>query len=60
MPVKSLKIDSLELDLQNPRIPPATDQRDAMQKIIAEQKVKLVNLAESIASCRTITLRDTK
>ncbi len=49
MPAKSLKIDSLELDLENPRITLATDQRDAMQKIISEQKVKLVNLAESIA-----------
>jgi hypothetical protein len=50
MPTKTLKIDSLELDLQNPRITLASDQRDAMQKIIAEQKVKLVNLAESIAA----------
>ena len=49
MHAKSLKIDSLDLDLENPRITLATDQRDAMQKIIAEQKVKLVNLAESIA-----------
>lgn len=49
MASKSLKIDSLELDPQNPRIPPATDQRDAMQKIISEQGVKLINLAESIA-----------
>jgi len=50
MPAKSLKIDSLELDLQNPRIPVASDQRDAMQKIIDEQKSKLINLAESIAA----------
>ena len=49
MPAKPLKIDSLDLDLENPRITLATDQRDAMQKIIAEQRVKLVNLAESIA-----------
>jgi len=49
MAVKSLKIDSLELDLENPRITVASDQRDAMQKIISEQKIKLVNLAESIA-----------
>jgi len=49
MSTKSLKIDSLDLDLENPRIMQATDQRDAMQKILAEQKVKLVNLAESIA-----------
>ena len=50
MASKSLKLDSLELDLQNPRIPPATDQRDAMQKIIDEQGGKLINLAESIAT----------
>lgn len=49
MPVKSLKIDSLELDLENPRITRATDQRDAMQKILHEQKVRLINLAESVA-----------
>lgn len=47
MGVKSLKLDSL--DLENPRIILATDQRDAMQKILDEQKVKLINLAESIA-----------
>jgi hypothetical protein len=50
MPAKSLKVDSLELDLENPRITLATDQRDAMQKIITEQKVQLVNLAENIAA----------
>ncbi len=49
MPAKLLKIDSLDLDLENPRITRATDQRDAMQKILKEQGVKLVNLAESIA-----------
>lgn len=50
MAAKQLKIDSLELDPQNPRIPPAADQRDAMQKIITEQGAKLINLAESIAA----------
>jgi hypothetical protein len=50
MSTKSLKIDSLDLDLQNPRITLATDQRDAMQKILNEQKVRLINLAESIAA----------
>lgn len=50
MPAKTLKVDSLELDLENPRITLATDQRDAMQKIITEQKVRLVNLAENIAA----------
>ncbi len=46
---KSLKLDSLELDLENPRITHAENQREAMQKIISEQKAKLVNLAESVA-----------
>lgn len=50
MPTKPLPIDSLELDLENPRITLATDQRDAMQKILNEQKVKLINLAESVAA----------
>jgi len=50
MGAKSLKIDSLDLDLDNPRIKLATNQRDAMQKILNEQKVKLINLSESIAS----------
>ena len=50
MPAKRLKVDSLELDLENPRITLATDQRDAMQKIITEQKVRLINLAENIAA----------
>jgi len=36
--------------LENPRITVATDQRDAMQKILNEQKVKLINLAESVAA----------
>src|SRR6266436_2961849 len=49
MPTKPLTIDSLELDLENPRITLASDQRDAMQKILNEQKVKLINLAESVA-----------
>lgn len=50
MPTKTLTIDSLDLDLENPRITLASDQRDAMQKILNEQKVKLINLAESIAA----------
>ena len=49
MAAKSLKIDSLDLDLENPRITLATDRRDAMNKIIAERNVKLINLAERIA-----------
>jgi hypothetical protein len=49
MPAKSLKLDSLDLDLENPRIKQAADQREAMQLIIKEQKAKLINMAESIA-----------
>lgn len=49
MPPKQLKIDSLDLDLENPRITLASDQRDAMRKILKEQGAKLINLAESIA-----------
>jgi hypothetical protein len=49
MPSKTLKIDSLQLDLENPRITLASSQRDAMQKILNEQGAKLINLAESIA-----------
>ena len=49
MGAKSLKIDDLDLDLENPRIKQAADQREAMQNLIADQKVKLINLAESIA-----------
>lgn len=50
MAAKSLRIDSLELDLENPRIVIAANQRDAMQKILSEQAIKLIVLAESIAS----------
>jgi hypothetical protein len=50
MSAKNLKVDSLELDLENPRITRASDQREAMQKIVSEQKVRLINLAESIAA----------
>jgi hypothetical protein len=49
MPPKQLKIDSLDLDLENPRITLASDQRDAMRKVLKEQGAKLINLAESIA-----------
>jgi|SRR5215469_6935898 len=49
MAAKSLKLDSLDLDLKNPRIKQASDQRDAMRAVINDQKVKLINLAESFA-----------
>lgn len=48
MPAKALQIDQLKLDLINPRISPASDQHEAMQRIIEDQDAKLANLAESI------------
>jgi hypothetical protein len=50
MPAISLKIDQLKLDLINPRINKASDQHEAMQRIIEDQDQKLANLAESIVS----------
>src|ERR1700740_639869 len=50
MSAKSLKIDQLRLDLINPRINKAGDQREAMQRIIEDQESKLANLAESIVN----------
>lgn len=47
---RSLKIDDLRLDLDNPRITRADSQRDALQRIIDDQDVKLVALAESIVA----------
>jgi hypothetical protein len=60
----SIDIDNLRLDHDNPRIPVADSQREALQKIIEDQGVKLVNLAESIVSeglspmDRLLVLRD--
>jgi hypothetical protein len=48
MAAKSLPIEDLRLDLNNPRIAEATSQREALQKIIDDQDAKLVALAESI------------
>jgi hypothetical protein len=48
MPARQLKIDELLLDVENPRITRAGGQNDALQKIIEDQDVKLVALAESI------------
>lgn len=44
-----LKIEDLVLDHDNPRISHAEGQREALQKIIRDQKTKLVKLAQSIA-----------
>jgi hypothetical protein len=43
-----LRLHDFLLDLENPRISRATSQREALQKIIEDQDVKLVVLAESI------------
>lgn len=50
MASKQLDIDELLLDLENPRISKASSQREALQKIIEDQDVKLVVLAESIVT----------
>jgi hypothetical protein len=50
MASKELDIDELLLDLQNPRISKAGTQREAIQKIIEDQDVKLIVLAESIVT----------
>jgi hypothetical protein len=44
-----LKIEDLILDHDNPRITHAEGQQEALQKIIKDQKTKLVKLAQSIA-----------
>lgn len=45
-----LELDELLLDLDNPRISKADSQRGALQKIIEDQDLKLVILAESIVN----------
>ncbi|TJV02434.1 MAG: hypothetical protein E5Y12_20160 [Mesorhizobium sp.] len=49
MPEIKLKIADLVLDNDNPRITHSDGQQEALQKIIKDQKTKLVKLAESIA-----------
>lgn len=49
MPEIKLKIEDLILDHDNPRITHAEGQQEALQKIVANQKTKLVKLAQSIA-----------
>ncbi|MCW5724932.1 MAG: hypothetical protein KIS81_08230 [Maricaulaceae bacterium] len=48
MPAIDLKIEQLVLDNENPRITHAASQHEAMQKVVKDQKTKLVRLAESI------------
>lgn len=48
MPARELKVEDLLLDLENPRINRADSQRGALQKIVDDQGVKLIALAQSI------------
>jgi hypothetical protein len=45
-----LKIEDLILDHDNPRIPHAEGQQDALQKVVKAPRTKLVKLAQSIAA----------
>ena len=48
MPEIKLRIEDLILDHENPRITHVQGQQDALQKIVKDQKSKLVKLAQSI------------
>jgi hypothetical protein len=48
MPEVKLKIADLVLDHENPRITHVQGQQDALQKIVKDQRSKLVKLAQSI------------
>ncbi|HEY8565710.1 MAG TPA: hypothetical protein VIL65_09435 [Beijerinckiaceae bacterium] len=48
MPEIKLKIDDLVLDNDNPRITHSESQHQALQKVVRDQKQKIVRLAESI------------
>lgn len=48
MPEIKLKIEDLVLDTDNPRITHADGYQQALQKVVRDQKAKLVRLAESI------------
>ncbi|RWM80743.1 collagen-like protein [Mesorhizobium sp.] len=50
MASKRIRIDNLLLDQDNPRITKASSQREALQRIIEDQNLKLAVLAESIVS----------
>lgn len=48
--VKSIAIQNLLIDLQNPRYDPRTNQREAISTIVTEQGAKLLALAEDIVN----------
>ena len=50
MATLQLDLEMLLLDLENPRISKASSQREVLQKIIEDQDVKLVVLAERIVT----------
>lgn len=50
MPTKRVKSADLLLDLENPRIVKAGSQREALQRILEDQGMKLAVLAETIVS----------
>jgi len=50
MPAIALNVGELLLDLENPRISRAGSQREVLQKIVEDQDVKLIVLAESIVA----------
>ena len=58
VPAKNLRIDQLKLDLLNPRIGKASDQREAMQQIIVDQDYKLANLVENIVDNNSLNPMD--
>jgi hypothetical protein len=57
MPAIQLKIEQLVLDNDNPRITHAEGQHQALQKVVKDQKAKLVRLAESILNEASVQLR---
>lgn len=46
--IRSIPLENLLIDLQNPRYDPRTSQREAISTIAHDQRGKLVNLAEDI------------
>ncbi len=45
---QELNLDKLHLDLKNPRFAGLSSEREALEKIVVSQGLKLVNLAEDI------------
>ncbi|MGE4294884.1 MAG: hypothetical protein AB7E49_04195 [Campylobacterales bacterium] len=45
---KTIKISEIDLDVNNPRFPPVSNQRDAIQSMLRDQGDKIVSLAADI------------